>query len=104
MSTNINADLPEYYVIVCFVEGDFKVILRLLSHFGIIFDVGLQPRFLLKTYDSMYFFQDESFLNVELQIPIMHYIFFFFLSVGTSFLEISPLVFCLWRLLYKFLQ
>lgn len=66
MSTNINADLPEYYVIVCFVEGDFKVILRLLSHFGIIFDVGLQPRFLLKTYDSMYFFQDESFLNVEL--------------------------------------
>lgn len=56
MSTNNNADLPEYYVIVCFVEGDFKVILRLLSHFGIIFDVGLQPRFLLKTYDSMYFF------------------------------------------------
>lgn len=61
MSTNINADLPEYYVIVCFVEGDFKVILRLLSHFGIIFDIGLQPRFLLKLMTRCIFFKMSPF-------------------------------------------
>lgn len=40
MLININVDLFEYYVIVCFVEGDFKVILCLLFYFGIIFDIG----------------------------------------------------------------